>query len=65
MCNIDYSLIYLGERFDRRSFDSPFKADSDEGELKIIIIWGKHGVPPLSSPLLPTLKTHFLKRVHK
>jgi len=37
-CNIDYSSIYLGERFDRRSFGSPFKADSDEGELKIIII---------------------------
>lgn len=35
--NIDYPLIYLGERFNRRSFDSPFEADSDEGELKIII----------------------------
>ena len=59
MYNIDYALIYLGERFDRRSFGSPFKADSDEGELKIIINWDKHGTSPLSSSLLSTQKTLF------
>ena len=31
-------LNILGKRFNRRSFGSPFKADSDEGELEIMII---------------------------